>query len=109
MAVGLGLDVPAARDAFVHLMDTALDGVSIERTDVIVDLTSLGTTHTGRAYVFVSAPTVAVFPDGEKLEVTGRAVAFEDNGEWYLVNVESPQQIQFLTTAYPEFEDVPFP
>jgi len=106
-ATGLKLDVPAARDALVHLMDTALDGVRIERAEVVADQTTIGTTPTGRTYIRVFSVTEAVFPDGATLEETGHAIAFADQGIWYLVNVDTPRQIQFLTSAYPEFEDVP--
>ena len=48
-------------------------------------------------------------PDVGTLRSQTSTLALQDDGLWYLVRIDSPQQVALLRAAYPEFTGVDFP
>jgi hypothetical protein len=63
----------------------------------------------GRPYVLIPTQTVVVVPEQGKVSQKTRSLAIIDDGKWYLLRIDEPQQLFILRKAYPEFAGVEFP
>ncbi|MEQ9258561.1 MAG: hypothetical protein RIG84_05640, partial [Roseovarius sp.] len=66
----------------------------------------IGETSAGRTYALI--PTSVELRKGEQPTVTANreTLAFEDAGAWYLVRLDSDDEMDLLYQAYPEFEGI---
>ncbi len=62
-----------------------------------------------RQYVLIPTETVIELPEAKPLLSKTTTLAFNDNGVWYLVRIDSAEQVLLLREAYPEFTGVEFP
>ena len=62
-----------------------------------------------RAYMLIPTHSMIAVPDVGTLRSQTSTLALQDDGLWYLVRLDSPQQAALLRAAYPEFTGVDFP
>jgi len=62
-----------------------------------------------RNYLLVPTETVIETGGAGRLLSKNSTLALKDGGKWYLVRIDSAQQVMMLREAYPEFEGVEFP
>jgi hypothetical protein len=62
-----------------------------------------------RAYLLIPTETLIEWPDGRRIRNRNSTLSLKEDGRWYLVRIEQPQQILMLRETYPEFEGVEFP
>lgn len=58
-----------------------------------------------REYALIPTTSEMTVMDS-KIKTTGETLAMVDDGKWYLLRVETPDQMQQLVTAYPDMEGV---
>lgn len=63
----------------------------------------------GGYYMLVPTVTEMSITDGEKIVVSSSTLALFEEGKWYLVRINDPQQRAILAQVYPIFAGVTFP
>lgn len=62
-----------------------------------------------RAYMLIPTESQIAIPDVGALRSQTSTLALQDEGQWYLIRIDSAQQVALLRAAYPEFTGVDFP
>lgn len=62
-----------------------------------------------RAYMLIPTHSLIAVPDVGALRSQTSTLALQDEGRWYLVRIDSAQQVALLRAAYPAFTSVDFP
>lgn len=62
-----------------------------------------------RAYMLIPTESQIAIPDLGTLRSQTSTLALQDEGKWYLIRIDSAQQVALLRAAYPEFTGVDFP
>ena len=108
MAEPTGMDVAVLKPMIVEQLKQAMSQVSIGEFTYDLDAMQSGTSDAGRSYAVV--PTSVVMEiSGASMKADGPTLALEDGDQWYLLQVQSPDQKQLLATAYPDLADVDLP
>lgn len=84
-------------------------GMEIESFDIDLDGAPPQLTPNGRREYLLLPTTSVIAMGGQTVRSTTSTLALEDDGEWYLIRVDNPQQADLITEIWPEFEGVDFP
>ncbi len=104
MAGQAGMSVDDMRTAGAAAASAMMGMVKIESYEYDMDAAKFDKTD-AREYALI--PTTSVMETmGQKMKTTGDTLAMQDDGEWYLLRIEDPSQIQMLHTVYPDMADV---
>ncbi len=104
MATQAGMSTDQLREAGTAAATAMMGMVKIESYEYDLDGAEFGKTD-AREYALI--PTSSVMESmGQKLKTTGDTLAMQDEGEWYLLRVEEPAQIELLRSVYPDMADV---
>lgn len=96
-------------DATRMQIEAAMKSVTLESFRMDTDAATYRTTPDGsRGYALIPTETVMKAEGVGRIRATSETLAFADGGEWYLVRIDEPAQVQLLQTAYPEFQGVAF-
>lgn len=108
MAEPTGMDPTAFKAIAVEQMKTAMQQVKIN--DVSYDLEGMttATTAADRDYAIISTATVMEM-GGASVKAQGPALAFEDDGKWYVLQIQSPDQAALLAQVYPDLAGIDLP
>lgn len=90
-------------------IQTAMSSVTIEQFEIDLDAMETGDTSSGRGYAIIPTTSTVSVPNIGKTRSTNTTLALEDDGAWYLVRMDNPQQIAVLRSVYPDFEGIVFP
>lgn len=108
MAAQSGGDVEAMLAAVSKQMQAAIGKVKIEETSYDLDNAEVGESPDGRDYALISTRTV-VNIDGQRLQGVSPTLAIKDDGQWYLVRLESPQHVAIIQKVYPDLTELEIP
>lgn len=108
MAEPTGMDVAAFQAIAVEQMKAAMAQVKINDVTYDLDGMQTATTDSDRDYAIVSTTTVMEI-GGAAVKAKGPALAFEDDGKWYGLQIQSPDQAALLAKVYPDLADVDLP
>lgn len=103
-----GMDVETLRNLLITQTEQMMDTVEINEFEMDVDSLEPGVTSSGRDYALVPTRTVLTVPDTGTLELTSQTLFLDDNGTWYLVRIDDPNQVAVLTEVYPDFAGIEF-
>lgn len=105
-----GLSEEQLTEAMRQASEAMLAGASIDDFSMDVENATAATTPDGaRTYLLVPTTTQITVEGQGSVRTSSQTLALEDEGEWWLVRVEDPQQAMILTQAYPEFAGTTFP
>lgn len=108
MAEPTGLDPDAFRTVMVTQMKAAMEQVKIEEVSYDLDGLTSGTSSEGRDYAVVMTETKMVMGEN-KMQAKAPALAFEDGDKWYVVQIQSPDQVALLASVYPDLAAIELP
>lgn len=108
IASGAGMDVETLRPMIVQQMTAALSSVKINSFGMDVANAIHKQTPKGEPYSLIPTQTEIVTDTGTTL-VKSHTLALLDEGRWYLLRVEDPNQLQILRQVYPDFAGEEFP
>ena len=108
MAEPTGMTPEAFQNLMAEQMKAAMSQVEIKSVSYDLDGMTTGTSETGRDYAVVST-TTEMSMSGANMKAVSPALAFEDDGKWYLLQVQSPDQSQLLAEVYPDLAEVELP
>jgi hypothetical protein len=66
-------------------------------------------TADGTLYLLIPTSGVIAVEGAGRIQATSQTVALEDDGEWYLVRTDEPDQTELVKQLFPAFRDVTFP
>jgi hypothetical protein len=105
-----GLSEQELTEAMRQASEAMLAGATIDDFGMDVEgATAAATPDGARTYLLVPTTTEVTVNGQGSLRTSSQTLALEDDGEWWLVRVEDPQQAMILAQAYPEFTGVAFP
>lgn len=108
MAEPTGMDVVAFKAVAVEQMKAAMQQVKINEVSYDLDGMKTATSSADRDYAIVTTTTVMDM-GGAAIQAVGPALAFEDDGNWYVLQIQSPDQAALLAQTYPDLADVELP
>lgn len=86
------------------------EGLTLVDFNLALDEAAERVTPTGhRAYLTIPTETRLEIEDTGSFRILTQTLAMEDEGDWYLIRMDKPEQTELLARAYPEFEGVAFP
>ncbi|TMV90489.1 hypothetical protein FGG78_12750 [Thioclava sp. BHET1] len=104
-----GITVDKLEDTMQTQIKKAMSKVTMKSFHMDVSAMTTGKTSTGRAYAQIPTTSEMEVPNMGTVRATNTTLALKDNGEWYLVRIDSPAQQEILRKVYPDFKDVSFP
>lgn len=104
MAGQANMSVEDMRAAAADAASSMMGQVTVESFDYDLDAASFSETDE-REYATIPTTSVMEAMD-QKMKMTGDTLALKDEGNWYLVRIEDPAQLQMLAAAYPDMADV---
>ena len=105
-----GLDEAQLVEAMRAAMGAAMQGTTIDDFSMDVAAATVEETPNGsRTYVLIPTATDITVEGQGTVQAASQTLALEDQGEWWLVRIDDPQQTMILAQAYPEFAGVTFP
>ena len=102
------ISIEQLQAAMKAAMEGAMASVTMLSFKIDLENAEKKETAAGRIYLLVPTTTVMIFEE-TKVQSKSKTLAFVDDGIWYLVRISEDQQVQFLKSAYPEFDSVTFP
>jgi hypothetical protein len=105
-------NVPAAGidAAMIAVMTPLMATVTVEDFKIDLAQAEYRLTPDGqRFYALIPTQTRMTIQKTTKIETKSRTLALVDEGAWYLVRLDQPQQIGMFKEAFPEFAAVEFP
>ncbi len=108
MAEPTGMDAATFKTIAVEQMKAAMQQVKINDVTYDLDGMTTATTSEDRDYAIVSTTTVMEM-GGAAVKAQGPALAFEDDGKWYVLQIQSPDQAALLAEVYPDLADIDLP
>ncbi len=108
MAEQAGIDTETFKSAIIQQVEGVMAEIDIEEASYDLEGATTGTSEIGRDYAVIPTRTVMETGD-QRVEALGPALALEDEGQWYIVRIESPQHSKVVAEAYPDLADVELP
>lgn len=108
MAEPTGMDADAFKALAVEQMKAAMQQVQIKDITYDLDGMTTATSDTDRDYAIVTTKTVMDM-GGTAIQAVAPALAFEDDGKWYVLQIQSPDQAAVLAEVYPDLAEVELP
>ena len=108
MAEPTGMPPEAFQELMATQMKAAMEQVEIKSVTYDLDGMTTGTSEADRDYAVVST-TTEMSMSGANMKAVSPALAFEDDGKWYLLQVQSPDQQQLLAEVYPDLAEIELP
>ncbi len=109
LAARYGVTPQQARDSARQMAAEVMRDVEVVEYRVDIDGADVRRTPDGtRTYLIVPLYMTLRLP-GMTAKATSPALAFEVDGQWYLITVDQPEQADVLAEVYPEFRGVEFP
>lgn len=108
MAEPSGMDATAFKALAVEQMKAAMQQVEIKDISYDLDSMATATSSTDRDYAIVSTETV-MNAGSMAVKAVGPALAFEDEGKWYVLQIQSEAQAAMLAAVYPDLADIELP
>ncbi len=103
-----GVPEDQLKQAIGAQMKQALAAVKIDDFSMDLDKAEYRATPDGTPYALV--PTVTrMNASGAKMEASSSTLALMDEGRWYLLRIDSPNQLAMLREVYPAFATVDVP
>jgi hypothetical protein len=96
-------------EAISKVMKETLATVKITKFTMASDAATTAQLSDGTMYVLIPTETHMRITEGETYIVKSQTLAILEDGQWYLVRINDPQQRQILGTVYPSFQGVAFP
>lgn len=97
-------------DAFVDAVAVSLEATMGEVTfldfEMDMDTATGGVSEAGRAYFVVPTESTFNLPDVGTVRTRSQTLAFEDEGEWWVLRVENVQSKMMLADLYPDLARV---
>jgi hypothetical protein len=110
IASSAGVDEAALLEALSGEMAAVMAAVTLESFEMDTDAATYATTPDGsRDYALIPTETLMTVDNVGRARATSQTLAFTDAGDWYLVRIDDPQQVQILQAAHPEFAGIAFP
>lgn len=99
------ITVDQLKAAMIDTLKQAESTVTIEEAKYDIDAAETGTSSEGRDYAMV--PTSAIVKVGEdRVQVTGSMLAVEENDQWHLFQLETPESVMTAFEVYPDLADL---
>jgi hypothetical protein len=109
IATRYGVSVDQARAAARGGIESALEGVTIERGGHDFSRAEIRVTPDGRRTYLLVPMSMVMSSGGLRAASTSQSLMFEDGGQWWIMSVEPGPLADVLVEAYPEFRGVEFP
>jgi hypothetical protein len=108
IATNYGVTTEDLVSAAQEQIDEALQSIGIESFGM--DTTDVDAIEIDDGAIYAMIPTETVMDLGQagKMRLTSETLALLDDGTWYLMAVDDPEQIAVLRQVYPAFADVEF-
>ena len=109
VAKNAGVTVEQLTAAMAEQMKAMMNSVEFESFGMDLDEITEGERKDGEPYWLIPTESVIKIPGTGTMTTNTHTLAFQDEGEWYLVRIEDQNQIGILRQVYPGFADVEFP
>lgn len=107
LADTLGVSVDDLREVTEIQMTQMMAQVTVEQFGMDVAAANGGVTQTGRPYFLIpSEMTMEVIETNQRIHARSDTLAFEDQGQWWLVRVQDANNRQMLVDAYPDLAQI---
>lgn len=100
-----GMSLGQMKESMSKQMDVFMADITINELRMDTNRMTSGETSAGRAYAFIPT-TVTVTAEGKTRTQRNQTLALEDEGRWYIVRLEQPQQFELVKQVYPDFAGV---
>ncbi|MGL4238913.1 hypothetical protein [Tabrizicola sp.] len=108
-ALQVGMPLEEFESAMRAQMAVAEVGLKVESFTMDMDRASYETTPDGsRPYVMIPTEFVMTIEGAGTNKLVGNTLAIENEGVWYLISTDEPNEGKFISSIYPEFEGVTF-
>ena len=104
-----GVSDAELRAQMASATEAAMASVEIEEFGMDLDAATTGRSPEGRAYALVPTTATMSVPQQGRFRSVNTTLALEDDGEWYLMRIDDPNQIAILRQVYPDMAGVDFP
>lgn len=105
-----GMTVDQLKAAMKEQMGAMLSTVTFDEFGMdLANATFTATPDGSRTYGLVPTHNVMTIEGQGTIRAESQTLVMQDEGEWYLVRVDDPQQVGMLQAVYPEFAGVEFP
>ncbi len=108
MAEQSNMDVDTMLNVLGEQMQQALDKVELEDASYDMAQAKTGATEAGRDYAVVPTRTI-VNAKGTRVEATSPMLALKEDGQWYVIRLDAPDQFAALQAVYPDLAGVEIP
>ena len=109
LAAQFGVTTEQAIESAQQQLDQAMQTVKLVSFGMDLAATEFLTLSDGTLYALIPTETVMQLGETDKIRATSTTLGLLDEGTWYLVRVEDPQQVALVKEIYPAFADVTFP
>lgn len=100
----VSMSMERLREMTKKAFDNLTSGMKIIKNNYDIENAKVGKTETGRKYAII--PTTALMKvNGRTVETKGKSIAFEDENQWYVINVDKDFKF-FIEGVYPDLAKV---
>lgn len=111
MSATAGVEVADLRQSMADQTAQMMAMVVIDDFSLDMENALGSVTETGRAYFIVSTEMAMTVTNGDRtgrVRTTSDTLAFEDDGDWWLMRIENAYHQQLLVQAYPDLAGLEF-
>ncbi|WP_308917382.1 hypothetical protein [Jannaschia sp. LMIT008] len=107
MADQFGMEPDMLRTAMAQAVEGAMAEVELNAFGMDVEAATFGETAEGRAYALVPTMSEMTVPDVGTMRSENTTLMLEEDGAWYMLRIDQPQQIALVREVYPDLAEVP--
>lgn len=110
VAARAGIPVEQLLTMMRERLSIMLEGVSVVSFEMdLAAAPPLATPDGSRTYLLIPTEVVLQVEGARRMRSTGHSLALQDEGQWYLIQVEQAPQAALVRELWPEFTGVDFP
>ena len=105
----IGVTEAEVRDYLLRMTGDATAGIVVVDYAIDVEGTRPSLTPDGTRTYLLMPTVLRMRRDGQVLRSESQTLALEDEGRWWLIRIDTQQQVDLVTQIWPEFSGVDFP
>lgn len=95
-------------EAAIDQMGAVMTGITIDGFSMDIETASSGVSDADRPWFIIPTETFLTLPDSGRARAQSDTLVLRDDGEWWLLRVDSPANIQILDDVYPDLGGLTF-
>jgi len=108
MGESVGMSADDIRTLAMEQIESATHLVEFETVHMDLENARSGVSATGRPYFLISTEVIMAVRGSGRIRGVSDTLALHDNGEWWLLRVESPTHRQWVADTFPDLANLPF-